>query len=294
MNEVQIVLEGTIDSFKPMGDIIQYEGTILKRGTWRGSDGNTIHYEDLNVLKESAPTFSGTKLVHGHKDKSRKSVRGFNSVAWFDGEAIKNRGYIFDPPTVKLINAGKYPIGQSMEATVFVDSHMRAQKIVGRRVAIGIDRTAVPGAIRAQVRNVRLEKMGEDNKFVDAFKEKLDAVMADEETEEKAEAIMGLFAELMEIPDAGEAAASKYVLLTDTKFAEILAEAKAKPDPKEGDDKYKDLETRLLAFEEAGKRSQIANLEAEIKKNIQTERTYDSFQSRNLITAYSQRQVFWF
>jgi hypothetical protein len=37
-----------------------------------------------------------------------------------------------------------------------------------------------------------------------------------------------------------------------------------------------------------------AGLEAEIRKNIQTERTYDSLQSRYLITAYSQRQVFWF
>jgi hypothetical protein len=37
-----------------------------------------------------------------------------------------------------------------------------------------------------------------------------------------------------------------------------------------------------------------AGLEAEIRKNIQTERTYVSLQSRYLITAYSQQQVFWF
>ena len=266
MSEQTVIFQGTIDSFVPMGDIIQYEGTILKPGTWTGIDGNEIHYNNPAVLKEAAPTFSGTQLVHGHHDRTQRSVRGFNSMAWFDGEAIKNRGYIFEPETVKQIKNGKYPTGQSMEARVFVDTGMNALKVLGRRVAIGLTKPAVRGAHRQGIREVRLEKMGDKNIFAEAFEVKLKEVMENEEVEDKGTAIMEIFGELMTAVDPEGVAESKYVLLTDTKFAEMKAAAETKPGTDDLTNEVNDLKVRLLAFETAGKTKQLTLLEGAIKK----------------------------
>ena len=257
---MEVVLTGEIEEFTPMGEVVQYTGKLLRPGTWKGIDGNEISYS-APILNEGAKTFSGTRIVHSHRDRSQGAVKGFNSVAWFDGEWIRNRGFVFDPETVRQIKTGEYPMGQSMEASVFVDAHMNAVKLSGNQVAIGVEKPAVLGAQQDSVREIKLEK-GKMGKFAEEVKAKVTAIMGDDKVTDKVTAVQTMLGELVQFVEPDKVAESKYVLLADTTYAQMKADATAKPDDK----RIETLETKLAAMEEAGRKTQLAELDGKIKK----------------------------
>jgi len=154
---MKAVLSGEITSYETLGEVIKYEGTILCPGTWRGVDGNEIKYVSPAVIAEGAPTFSGTSLVDSHFDQTRAAVKGFNAAAWYQNGCIRNRGYIWDKEIIAKIVASEYPLGQSMEADVWVDDQMNALKIQGTAVAIGRANPACRPAMIDRIESVKME-----------------------------------------------------------------------------------------------------------------------------------------
>jgi len=159
---MKAVLSGQITSFEILGEVLKYEGTVLCPGTWQGVDGNKITYSDA-VVASGAPTFSGVALHEGHIDQTREAVKGFNAVSWYQDGCIRNRGYIWDKTTVDKVVMGEYPMGQSMEAEVYVDSQMNAVRIQGSSIAIGVENPACQPAKIGRIESVKLS-MDEDKK----------------------------------------------------------------------------------------------------------------------------------
>jgi len=222
MNKHKVIFEGTIDNIEPEGDAYVYYGSILGRGTWKGIDGHEIKYEDsqrkiVDVFEEAAPTFNGKPLVYGHHLQTREAVKGFNAVAWRDGDVIRNKGYIFDPDVIALVKQGKFPMGQSMEAWVWVDNNMYAQRIEGTMVAIGIEKPAFKGGLIEKGKGVKLE-MGTYDELI---KTKLEELELDEE---KITAILELVKDVHVIEGEPE---KGMVLMPDTRFAELKAAEQA-------------------------------------------------------------------
>jgi hypothetical protein len=153
---LKATLSGEITSFEVLGEVLRYEGTVLCPGTWQGIDGNKITYS-APVVSQGAGTFSGVSLHDGnHQDLTREAVKGFNAVSWSQDGCIRNRGYIWHQPTIEKIMAGEYPMGQSMEADVWVDENMNAVKIQGSSIAIGISNPACRSAKIESLASVRL------------------------------------------------------------------------------------------------------------------------------------------
>ena len=159
---MKAILSGQITSFEILGEVLRYEGTVLCPGTWQGIDGNKISYSEP-VVASGAGTFSGVSLHEGHLDQTREAVKGFNSVSWYQDGCIRNRGYVWDKPTIGKIMAGEYPMGQSMEAEVYVDDKMNAVRVQGTSIAIGISSPACRAAAINKMESVRLS-LDEDKK----------------------------------------------------------------------------------------------------------------------------------
>ena len=162
---MKAILEGTITSFEVLGEVLKYDGTVLCPGTWQGIDRNKINY-NLPVIAEGATTFSGVALHEGHQDLSRGAVKGFNASSWFSDGCIKNRGYIWDKETIQAILEKRYPMGQSMEAEVWVDEQMNALRIKGDSIAIGVQNPACANAKIGNVTSVRMSMEDDKRKAI--------------------------------------------------------------------------------------------------------------------------------
>lgn len=228
MDKQRIALTGAIDSIQRQGQVYIYTGTLLGPGMHQGIDGHKIRYEDTedtsikDVFEQAAPTFDGRQLVYGHYDQSRKSVKGFNLVTWVENGRIRNKGLIGDSEVIKLIEMGEFDLGQSMEAWVWTDNQMRAKKIVGDVVAIGIRKPAYGSAFIEEGKGVKLQ-MG--NEFTDKVKAKLEELITGDDKETKINTVMELFKDVFVVPGAEKA--EKLVIMSGDRFTELKAEAEA-------------------------------------------------------------------
>lgn len=294
MSEQVIMLEfgGTIDSFEQHGDVYVYEGTVLCPGTWKGVDGHEINYRAdwPDVMQEAAPTFNGSQLVHGHFGRSREAVKGFNSVAWFDGECIRNRGYVFDPEVIEQIQQGDYPMGQSMEAKVWVNDQMDALKIVGERVAIGIDRPACKLAEQGKGKEVRLS-MPDECKFVEQLKAKLAEHIEGDDAEDRINAIATALGEGFTVVPGDPK--DKYVVVSDEEYATLKAGAEgARANEGLADEvrELKGLLSQMVETQHAGELGgligQISAIDAEFKVETYLEGVEDHKLKVRMLTSY--------
>lgn len=260
-------LDGAIVNLEKKGTAYMYEGTVLCEGTYKGIDGHEIHYVDSDergiqeVFAEAVPTFSGTQLVHGHYDRTQRSVKGFNAVTWLGEDGcIKNKGYIFDPEIVKLIDGGDYPLGQSMEARVYVNSKMQAIRVVGERVAIGIGSPACKLAKQEKGKEVRLS-MG-DNKLISAVKAKLAELGVEAEKISDVTALLGD----LTVIDSDDA---KKVLMGAKEFADLKALAAQAQD-------QKGLITRLETVETLLKKNAVDEDKRNINMRVDAIKTFNA------------------
>jgi len=249
----------------PEYNAYRYEGELLGPGEWKGIDGHSIKYEDSKrpikeVFAEAAPTFTGKPLVHGHHRQDRGAVKGFNASAWLEGDVIRNRGYIFDPEVIESINRKTFPMAQSMEAWVWTDENMVAQRIVGEVVAIGISKPAYRNAWVGEGKGVKLE-MGDD--FVAQIKAKLEEQFTGDENKPKIEAIMGMLKDFTVMPDAVMDA--KRVVLGATRFAELKAAEEAYKSAGDLKTQLTTLQATVKAMDDKKKQDEKQTLLEEIK-----------------------------
>ena len=291
MNKHRVIFEGTIDKVESEGDAYVYYGSILGRGTWKGIDGHEIKYEDsqrkiVDVFEEGAPTFNGVPLVYGHHLQTREAVKGFNAVAWRDGDVIRNKGYIFNPETIALVKQGKFPMGQSMEAWVWVDNEMYAQRIEGTVVAIGIEKPAYKGGLIEKGKGVKLE-MGT---FAEQIKAKLEELELDEE---KVNTILELVKNVHVVEGEID---NGYVLMPDRRFAELKAAEKAAEGTDTLKTKLEQLTTEINAMKAKDQKDEkdiivgeIQVLNGEFKVDEYLEGVEDHGLQMRMLKAYYER-----
>lgn len=295
MNRYKVTFSGMIDSIEPEGDAYIYTGTILAPGVYKGIDGHTIIYEDSQrkiktVFAEAAPTFNGRPLVYGHQLQTREAVKGFNAVAWLDGDVIRNKGYIFDPDIIELIKRNEFPMGQSMEAWVWTDNEMYAQRIEGTLVAIGIKKPAFKGALINQGKGVKLEM---ESEFIKTIKAKLEEQFKGDEHGDAIKAVLDIFEHVMEIPGENT---GKHVLMSAERYVELKSAEEAskggdsiKAELKKLTDKIGNMEK---AKEKTGKDLLIGNIQvlnSDFKVDEYLEGVEDHSLQMRMLNAYYDR-----
>jgi hypothetical protein len=254
-------MQGVIDEVERTGDVYVYYGTILEPGTWKGIDGHEIKYEDSetssirDVFAEAAATFNGKQLVYGHYDKSRKAVKGFNLTTWLEDGALRNKGVIADPEVIQAIEAGSFDLGQSMEAWVWVNNQMQAQRIVGDVVAIGIKKPASMSAYMKKGKKVKLQM-----EFVEQIRAKLEEQFP--EQEDKINAVLETFNELQVVEGEID---KKYVLVPDTKFIKLMADAESSKGTDSLKDELNAVKSTLAKMQERDRKNEKDLLVGEIQ-----------------------------
>jgi len=110
MGELNISLE-----WRPIGEVLRFEGLALKEGIWVGLNKIPILYSQ-NVIESAAAQLTNKPVVKaGHAETPEAFVGFVTDVDYRDGE-LWVRGYVFDNETIDAILKGER-VGLSIEAT---------------------------------------------------------------------------------------------------------------------------------------------------------------------------------